>query len=443
MTDMTSPNTTAVSVIPFRTLAMGNHEWKMQNDERCQKGSHTATLALTACTEEEFTCNDGLCLPLDLRCNGKPECKDNSDELECTIVIKDESYNKFLAPPPVVMRGRVDTVQINVSITVLSLKAFDPISSTFKSQFKVLLTLLDPRLRFGNLRNSSVSNLMSPSEKVSIWFPSFLFRNTEKRVKSLVDKEAAIFVLKRGEPEKSDATSTENKLLYDGLENPISYERYYSLTLECEYQLHWYPFDSQLCYLDLEPREDLLNFVLLHPDQFLYKGPLLLMTYEVKSIKMKKLFGHKSSLQVEILIRRRLLSIILTTFVPTLLLNIIGHVSNFFKKFFFEAIISLNVTVLLVLTTMFISVSNNLPKTAYIKMIDVWLIFNLLKPFVDILVQTYIETLRQEEDEREINHHGKSIKIEAKNTAGLIDVLPASRVLEENQLRYETLFLLI
>ena len=29
-------------------------------------------------------------------------------------------------------------------------------------------------------------------------------------------------------------------------------------------------------------------------------------------------------------------------------------------------------------------------------MIDYWLIFNLLKPFVDIIVQTYIETLRED-----------------------------------------------
>ena len=28
-------------------------------------------------------------------------------------------------------------------------------------------------------------------------------------------------------------------------------------------------------------------------------------------------------------------------------------------------------------------------------MIDVWLIFNLLKPFIDIIVQTYIESLRE------------------------------------------------
>ena len=49
---------------------------------------------------------------------------------------------------------------------------------------------------------------------------------------------------------------------------------------------------------------------------------------------------------------------------------------------------------MLVLTTMFINVSNNLPKTSYVKMVDVWLIFNLLLPFIEVLVHTYMDTLR-------------------------------------------------
>ena len=43
--------------------------------------------------------------------------------------------------------------------------------------------------------------------------------------------------------------------------------------------------------------------------------------------------------------------------------------------------------------------NSNLPNTAYVKMIDCWLIFSLLKPFVDIIVQTYIETLRENPDD--------------------------------------------
>ena len=107
-----------------------------------------------------------------------------------------------------------------------------------------------------------------------------------------------------------------------------------------------------------------------------------------------------SDLERKVTIQRRLLSIILTTFLPTLIVNIVGHMSNYFKEFFFEGLISTNVTVLLVITTLFISVSESLPTTAYIKMIDVWLIFNLLKPFIDIIVQTYIESLREAEQEK-------------------------------------------
>ena len=65
---------------------------------------------------------------------------------------------------------------------------------------------------------------------------------------------------------------------------------------------------------------------------------------------------------------------------------------------------------MLVLTTMFINISNNLPKTSYMKMVDVWLLFNLLYPFIVVLIHTYMDTLRNDDD-REINHHGKAIQI--------------------------------
>ena len=42
-------------------------------------------------------------------------------------------------------------------------------------------------------------------------------------------------------------------------------------------------------------------------------------------------------------------------------------------------------------------------------MMDIWLIFNLLLPFMEVLLHTYIDHLRSDED-REINHHGKTIK---------------------------------
>ena len=37
----------------------------------------------STCEKNEFICNDGTCIDLDLRCNGRFECFDKSDELNC------------------------------------------------------------------------------------------------------------------------------------------------------------------------------------------------------------------------------------------------------------------------------------------------------------------------------------------------------------------------
>ena len=58
--------------------------------------------------------------------------------------------------------------------------------------------------------------------------------------------------------------------------------------------------------------------------------------------------------QLTIVFRRRILNAILTVYLPTILVLTIVYTTNFFKEFFFEAIVSVNLTSLLVLTTLFI-----------------------------------------------------------------------------------------
>ena len=102
---------------------------------------------------------------------------------------------------------------------------------------------------------------------------------------------------------------------------------------------------------------------------------------------------------------------------------------------------------MLVLTTMFINVSNNLPKTSYMKMIDVWLLFNLLYPFIVVLIHTYMDTLREDED-REINHHGKTVTVngeteEDDKNPSIIQVLTANfYLLDQSQVILEILIFL-
>ena len=72
---------------------------------------------------------------------------------------------------------------------------------------------------------------------------------------------------------------------------------------------------------------------------------------------------------------------------------------------------TVNLTSLLVLTTLFISVSQSLPPTAYIKLIDIWLIFAQMIPFLEVLLHSWMDSHRVDED-REINHHGSAVKVE-------------------------------
>ena len=93
-----------------------------------------------------------------------------------------------------------------------------------------------------------------------------------------------------------------------------------------------------------------------------------------------------------------------------------------------QAIVTVNLTSLLVLTTLFISVSGSLPQTAYVKMVDLWLIFAQMVPWIEVLLHTLIDYMRTDDEEegRQINHHGKTITVggteEVSDVVGLVSV---------------------
>ena len=84
-----------------------------------------------------------------------------------------------------------------------------------------------------------------------------------------------------------------------------------------------------------------------------YLGPTELTQYFIQDkYVIENVFDGRKRVQVYFVLGRRLLSNTLTVYLPTFLLNIIGHLTVYFKPFFFEAIITVNLTVMLVLTTM-------------------------------------------------------------------------------------------
>ena len=93
--------------------------------------------------------------------------------------------------------------------------------------------------------------------------------------------------------------------------------------------------------------------------------------------------------------QRKLMNEMMTTYLPSLLLMLITWATTFFKPYFFEAALSVNLTTMLVMTTIFISVMQMLPATAYVKMVDIWLIFGQLVPFSEVALLTAMEYIRE------------------------------------------------
>ena len=134
---------------------------------------------------------------------------------------------------------------------------------------------------------------------------------------------------------------------------------------------------------------------------------------------------------MQIIFKRRLTNELLTTYLPTIILILIGYCTTFFKSFFFEAALTVNVTTMLVMTTIFISVMEKLPPTSYVRMIDIWLIFGILVPFLEVCILTIKEYYN---DDSEINHHGvaRIVNNFSRNNKRIVKYLTAIGCLFDN-----------
>ena len=109
----------------------------------------------------------------------------------------------------------------------------------------------------------------------------------------------------------------------------------------------------------------------------------------------------EEGIMMTVVLKRKIAKEILTTYVPTALLMMITLATIFIKQFYFEAAMGTNLTTMLMMTTIFMTVMAELPSTAYVKHIDIWLIGCQLVPFLEVLLLISIEALREEKEDLE------------------------------------------
>ena len=144
----------------------------------------------------------------------------------------------------------------------------------------------------------------------------------------------------------------------------IEYEREMVVDLMCEYDMFWFPFDSQTCGVELYQREEEITLI---PESVAYTGPRQLIQYTVVGIDMCPavfevniwiflgkihISQDRLGLLVVFQLSRPLMSSMLTTFLPTTILVVITYLANAFALNYLAVVIQVNLTVLLVLATL-------------------------------------------------------------------------------------------
>ena len=111
-------------------------------------------------------------------------------------------------------------------------------------------------------------------------------------------------------------------------------------------------------------------------------------TWKIQHFIDEKDNSRKITISVQLI--RSITSILLVTFLPTFLMNIINlatiHIEVDSK---YEVIIMVNITSLVVLASIYVSVSSSLKSTPEIKPVEIWLLSNLVLPFM-VIIETIL-----------------------------------------------------
>ena len=199
---------------------VGDNLWTVFLDDKCPETKQT--LSLNACDKWEFNCNDGFCIDIENRCDAHADCRDGSDEFDCSLIShveKNFEYNKEI------ISGWDKTTKLELSVA-LNLKQFldiDENNGFFRVNFELFLTWFDSRLQFLNLKEISASNTLTSEEYMDIWKPKVTFRNSEVWRYEL-NRGPLVFAIHNNltQIQYSNADSLKNSLVFTGNSNNLT-----------------------------------------------------------------------------------------------------------------------------------------------------------------------------------------------------------------------------
>ncbi|XP_037801847.1 gamma-aminobutyric acid receptor subunit rho-2-like [Penaeus monodon] len=382
----------------------GRRRWAVEGAEGCGRPEDgSLTLTLTTCSQGNFTCDDGSCVPMARRCDFQADCPDESDESKCEIVGVPAGYKPSVPP----RWSNVDAAYpVSLHVSVLALEILTE-KMEIVMDFEVTLQWLDRRLVLRDLKEDIVLNSLRLSVLKQLWIPEVSFGNAKGNAHTLLDEETHGSILRSGTPDPGDLSYSREVYFFAGGENPIRLTRKYTATYHCSLNLALYPFDSQTCsftFVLTSARKEALALVGAEQDLGVrYEGDWQLMEYTIESLSlMDKNHSRYSRKEVVVHFRRRYGFAILTVYIPSTFFVCIAYLTTFFPVSNIQVRVIIALTAMLVLTTLLNQVSAQLPRNSYFKALDIWMFGAIGLIFSILIMQTMVDVIHRNEEKTTI-----------------------------------------
>ena len=365
------------SKIPF-----GFNHWYFPQSNCISEGKKFRTLNFHKYVEQPgyYCCHDGTCFTSDFVCDGARHCDSGEDELNCQLIQLPNTYDKMVPP---------STLSIDFNIEkILGINDHD---STFDVYFSIKITWFDKKVKFNYLKTNNHVNNVPNAARNEIWIPTVQLAFIRGSFNNFGEK---VYIEKRSSPSMSANLSNLNVFeVYDGNTNPFVLFSEHDMRFFCDFNgVAKYPFGSETCSFDFYlkgPANELTNIkhTLKYPTQKLI-GQYEIMGWKIENQQKES----KNVITISISLDKRQISILMMTYLPALLMNIINQATNYITgDSAYDLIITVNITSMVVLASIYMSVSMSLPNTPDIKPVEVWLVFSIAYPFLVIITNVVMQ----------------------------------------------------
>ena len=210
--------TSATSKVNKGSLLLGTNLWRIDKDPICNgSNSFDLNLSFNTCDWEEFNCQNGDCVDILNRCDGKFDCLDASDEKDCKIVHFSPNYNNNTGDV-----GTDNQTKVRVAVEIVSFLAINDKQGTIRAQIKVQMDWKDSRLNYLDLKEFASENKLDLAEADRIWKPTLHYFDTE--IYNREQHKPVTITIRRNETDRpvfADSSFLYNALIYKGGHNTI------------------------------------------------------------------------------------------------------------------------------------------------------------------------------------------------------------------------------